>query len=367
MVHLAPRLGLFVLRERPSQYGSPRRSLPAGPLPDSPERKDELDAIEALGDEIAILAAHIHAATHRLLELIADFDRRRGWELDGHRTCAHWLAFRTGIDLGAAREKVRTARALAELPRTSAAMSRGELSFSRLRAITRVADAENEGDLLELARGCTTAQLERVVRAWKRGTRQDEATMERVRHERRCLSIYPDENGMYDIRGKLTPDVGALLMRAIEAASDALYREQPVRELESREASRQRRADALALLAARAMSAGLGDADGGDAPISGTRAERYQVVLHVDADTLDASAEPGRSELEDGTRVSAERPDGCRATPDWCGSPMRRTARCSTWVDAPGRFHRRFAARWSHATGDAASPDVDRGSPTPIM
>lgn len=95
MVHLAPRLDLYLLREGPSQYGPPRRSLSAGPPPDSPERKDELDSIEALGDEIAILVAQIHAATHRLLALIADFDGRRGWELDGHRTCAHWLAIRT--------------------------------------------------------------------------------------------------------------------------------------------------------------------------------------------------------------------------------------------------------------------------------
>ena len=114
---------------------------------------EECDAIETLGDEIATLAAHIHAATHRLLVLLAEFDRRQGWEREGHSSCAHWLAFRTGIDLGSAREKVRAARALLGLPKTSAAMARGELSFSQVRALTRVADAGNEGDLLELARG----------------------------------------------------------------------------------------------------------------------------------------------------------------------------------------------------------------------
>lgn len=74
----------------------------------------DLEAIHQLGDEIATLSAHIHAATYRLLELIARFDRRSGWEVDGQRSCAHWLALRTGIDLGAAREKVRAARALAQ-------------------------------------------------------------------------------------------------------------------------------------------------------------------------------------------------------------------------------------------------------------
>ncbi len=152
------------------------------------------------------------------------FDRRRGWELDGHRSCAHWLAFRTGIDLGAAREKVRTARALDSLPETGASMARGELSFSQVRALTRVATPENEGDLLELARGTTVAQLERMVRGFRRGSRRDEASRERANHEARTLSVFPDEEGMYVVRGRLEPEVAAVLMRAIEAAGDALFR-----------------------------------------------------------------------------------------------------------------------------------------------
>ena len=312
------------------------------PIPDPFE---DADALEELEDEIATLAAHIHAATHRLLTLIAEFHRRRGWELGGHRSCAHWLSARTGIDLGAAREKVRTALALEALPETSASMARGELSFSKVRALSRVANGANEGDLLEFARGCTTAQLERMVRGYKRGSRADEAALERERHESRTFSVFPDEDGMYAVRGRLPAEVGALLMRAVEAASDALYREaresgpwakvlRP--EEETQKAAAQRRADALGLLAERALAAGFGsirngeggrpggerDGEGGglggengsrakdvpeeQAPISGSRAERYQVVLHVEAETLKAEGEPGRSELEDGTRVSAE-------------------------------------------------------------
>ena len=176
----------------------------------------DADALEELEEEIVILAAHIHAATHRLLSLVAEFDQRRGWELGGHRTCAHWLAFRTGLDLGTARENVRAARALAGLPETSAAMQRGELSFCAVRALTRVATPENEADLLDLARGCTTAQLERVVRGFKLGSRQDEADRERIRHESREFSVFPDEEGMYVVRGRLTPEQGALLMRAVD-------------------------------------------------------------------------------------------------------------------------------------------------------
>jgi hypothetical protein len=232
--------------------------------------------------------------------LIARFDALRGWEGGGFVNCAAWLAFRTGIEMGAAREKVRAARALVDLPLTSAAMARGQLSFSQVRALTRVADAESEEELLALTSGATAAQVERMIRGWKRGSRQDEATLERERHASRCLSVFPDDEGMYVVRGLLTPELGALLQRAIEAASDALYKEDRG-EGSDREAA-QRRADALGLLAERAMAAGFGP----QGPASGTRAERYQVMLHVDADTLAEAGEPGRSDLEDGTRVSAE-------------------------------------------------------------
>jgi len=311
MVCFAPHVAVtFRICETETVYAS------ASPVPDP---FDDCDALEELEEEIVILAAHIHASDHRLLALVAEFDRRRGWELGGHRSCAHWLAYSTGIDLGTAREKVRAARALVELPRISAAMSRGELSFSAVRALTRVATAETEGDLLELARGCTIAQLERVVRAYKIGSRKDEAAMERERFDSRSLSVFPDDDGMYVVKGKLTPEVGALLMRAVEAADDALFREKGYRNVSrepSRRESAQRRADALGLMAERALAAGFGSGEeNGEeteassearAPLSGTRAERYQVMLHVDMDTLKEEGEPGRSELEDGTRVAYE-------------------------------------------------------------
>ncbi|MGB5303956.1 MAG: DUF222 domain-containing protein, partial [Gemmatimonadota bacterium] len=135
---------------------------------------------------------------------------------------------------------------------------------------------------------------------------QDEADRERERFESRSFSVFPDEEGMYEVKGKLTPEIGALLMRAVEAASDALYREKGPKSV-SYETSFQdaahRRADALGLIAERAMAAGFGES----APVSSTKAERYQVLLHVDADTLKEDGSGlGQSELEDGTRVSYE-------------------------------------------------------------
>jgi hypothetical protein len=319
--------------------------------------REQPDRVEELSDEIVTLAAHVAAATHRLLTLIFEFDQLRGWERSGHKDCAHWLSVRTGIDRGAAQEKVRAARALAHLPLTSQAMARGELSFSKVRALTRKATPESEEALLEMARGSTTEQLERMLRAWEKGSRQDEAAQERARHESRTLSIFPDDDGRYLLKARLTPEVGALLMRVIEAASDALYRERAVPGVlvdpdKARKEAAQLRADALGLIAERAMAAGFGgraalsesgadleadpdleanaagepgadsdkdsephaasarDASDGspppEAPISGSRADRYQVVLHVDLETLSAEGGIGRSELEDGTRLSAE-------------------------------------------------------------
>ena len=283
---------------------------------DSAPRSEDTET-EELGDEIALMAAHLHAYKRRYLELLAEFDRRRGREPGGHTSCAEWLAYRTGCDRNTAREHVRVpARALEELPRTGEAMAEGRLSFSQARALTRVATPEAEEELLALAEGVPTSTLERMVRAWKKGTRQEEADRERELHRLRRLSVFPDDDGGYVVRGRLPPEAGAVLMRAIEAASDALYRDEEEYDPEAsprqrrREAAR-RRADALGLLAERALAAGFGEED--DAPVSGTRAERYQVFLHVDRDTLsghrspEASGrgEPGRSELEDGTRVSA--------------------------------------------------------------
>src|SRR2546425_6339993 len=109
-------------------------------------------ALDQLGDEIALLSAHLDAATARLLELIREFDARGGWN-SGFRSCAAWLSWRVGLDLGAARERVRVARALGTLPLLAQALARGELSYAKGRALTRVATPETEERLLAVGRG----------------------------------------------------------------------------------------------------------------------------------------------------------------------------------------------------------------------
>jgi hypothetical protein len=301
----------------------------------------EADRLLELADEIVTLSAHIQAATARLLALVAEFDRLEGWRVDGHRTCAHWLAHHTGLDLGAAREKVRVARALEALPQVRSTFARGEVSYAKVRALTRVATPENEADLLSFAEGASAAGVERLVRSWREHDALDEAALERERHRSRRLTVVPDGEGMYIVRGRLDPEVGVALCRALEAAEDALFERDrktqidelevevhrelggglsaearalvdPVGELEPEVTPVQRRADALGLVAEQALARGFGEEDGEDAetgdagPLSGSRTKRYEVVLHVEQATLAADEDPGVSELEDGTRVSAE-------------------------------------------------------------
>ena len=265
------------------------------PLPDKAADLERQAETAILGDAIAELAARIQAATYELLVMIRQFDACGGWG-QGFTSCAHWLNWRTGLAMGAAREKVRVARALAELPRLSAAMRRGALSYSKVRALTRVATPETEERLLDFARCATAAHVERLVRAWRRVDRIAAAADDRRRHETRHLEVWVDEDGMLVVRGRLSPEVGAVVQRALEAAADRLYH---TAEDKAEISVGQRRTDALGLLAESALAADLD---------RGTSGDRYQVVVHVDADVLTADANAGQSALEDddGTRVPAE-------------------------------------------------------------
>src|SRR2546428_11979809 len=179
-------------------------------------------SLDRLGDEIAELSAHLEAATARLLDLIREFDERAGWN-NGFRSCAAWLSWRIGLDLGAARERVRVARALGTLPRLAQALARGELSYAKVRALTRVATRETEERLLKVGRAGTAEHVERIVRAWRRVDRVAEAKESIRRHRARGLHVYQDEAGMVVIHGRLEPEAGAVFRKALEAAREALY------------------------------------------------------------------------------------------------------------------------------------------------
>jgi hypothetical protein len=280
----------------------------AGPPPPA-----SLDALEALGERIAELAAQLAAATYELLVMLREFDARGGWH-GGFRSCAHWLVWRAGLDLGAAREKLRVARALAALPLLSESMRRGEISYSKVRALTRIATPAIEPELLGFARAGTAAHVERLVRGMRRVDRIEAGNDEARRHDSRYLRAYTDEDGMVVIAGRLAPEAGAALMRALAAGVEELYgrhgrrrggpaaggAQTPMDEPADDVSAAQRRADALGLVAESALAGGLDP---------GSRGDRYQVVVHVDAEVLAATAgngEGGSSCLADGSHVSAE-------------------------------------------------------------
>jgi hypothetical protein len=263
----------------------------------------ETFSLDRLGDEIAELSAHIEAATAQVLDLIREFDARGGWNT-GFRSCAAWLSWRVGLDLGAARERVRVARALGTLPRLAQALARGELSYAKVRALTRVATPETEERLLAVGRAGTADHVERIVRGWRRVDRLAEAREEARRHQSRALHVYQGEDGMVTIRGRLAPEVGAVLVQALAAAREALYQHARGKDAGAGPGDvsaetptmAQQQADALALVAETALHHGIDP---------GAPGERYQVVVHVDAEVLADADEPGQSVLEDGARVPA--------------------------------------------------------------
>jgi hypothetical protein len=268
---------------------------------DIPTALEPTAELDRLGDEIAELSAHIEAATARLLDLIREFDARGGWNT-GFSSCAAWLAWRVGFAPGAAREHVRVARALGTLPLLSHALARGELSYAKVRELTRVATPETEERLLAVGRAGTAAHVERIVRGWRRMDRKAEAQETTRRHASRALHVYQDEDGMVVIRGRLAPEVGAVLVQALAAAREAVYPKDVPAETCAPGVSQetptmaQQQADALALLAETALHHGIDP---------GAPGERYQVVVHVDAEVLADPNQPGQSVLEDGARVPA--------------------------------------------------------------
>ena len=151
------------------------------------ERAEDRRSVDLLAAEICTLAGHINAATYRFLQLIAEFDRRKGWADNATHSCAHWLNWKCGIDIGAAREKVRTALALESLPKIAAAMERGELSYSKVRALTRVATSATEDALLMIALHGTAQHVENTVRQFRRCLEAQE--LSRAAAQVRCLPL----------------------------------------------------------------------------------------------------------------------------------------------------------------------------------
>ena len=252
--------------------------------------------MEELVAQITELAGQLNAATHRWLLLIAEFDRRKGWNDGALKSCAHWLNFKVGLDLGAAREKVRVAHALAGLPVISAAMACGQLSYSKARALTRVATPATEDYFLDIALHGTAQHVERLVRYYRQVEQREALSREEHQQETRELFYWFDTDGSIVLKARLPAVPGAALLKALEAGGDQLYKGRVAAETSDDSTYAMRRADALARVAEVFLAGGGTDAKGSD---------RYQVIVHADAQTLDTDAD-GRCEIEGGTPIAAE-------------------------------------------------------------
>jgi len=219
------------------------------------------DYNDQLADKITTLAGQINAANYRFLKLIAEFDRREGWAGFGIRSCAHWLNWKCSIGLAAAREKVRTARALDGLPGINAGFEKGELSFSKVRAMTRVATDLNEPYLLMIAEYGTAQHMEKLVNTFRTVSRCDdgrngcvnssvnddsnpelnkaldrdsgkdefgrseakrEQNLFQLQQENRTVTCYQDDGGMWTIQAKLPAEEGSLLVKVLKELGDEI-------------------------------------------------------------------------------------------------------------------------------------------------
>jgi hypothetical protein len=293
----------------------------------TPEISPSLARAYALEREITDLCAQINAASYRLLQLIAELDDQEPWGAWGLNSCAHWLNWRCGIGMNAAREKVRVAHALKDLPLISTSFATGELSFSKVRAATRIADPANEKELLDLARYATAAQVEKLVRAYRGVERREERERAVEQHASRELNYYFDDDGSLVIRARLPAEEGAVVLQALNAAMDAQYVEKNETKTEDvtavtpepPERFAQSRADALVTMAETTLR---------HDPEPLSSGERYQVVVHVTAETLSEN-EPGRCELDNGQALALDtvRRLTCdssllRITEDEAGNPL---------------------------------------------
>jgi hypothetical protein len=199
--------------------------------PTRPDPRTEVDLeslpTERLEHEMLSLAGHLAAATCSFLRMVGEYDARRSWESWECLSCAHWLNWRCGVGMVAAREQVRVARRLRELPLVTEAFDRGELSYSKVRAITRVAHPGTEANLVDLARWSTASQLERACSALRRCSEQADAELrdEQDRAElRRSLTWSHDlDTGDLIVRARIPAGVAAESFRAsIDALADAL-------------------------------------------------------------------------------------------------------------------------------------------------
>lgn len=281
--------------------------------------------LDELAAAITTGAVRLAAATATWLRLVAEFDRRGGWQGVGILSCAHWLAWQCGLGPGAAREHVRVARALADLPRVEAAFSAGRLSYSKVRALTRIAAPDCEAALVEFALSATASQTERFCRQWRRA---DDAAGGRAARAEDEVSFrhWYDDDGFLTLTVRMPGVEGAALLSRIEGRAEREARRERAqakkaaaghatirsaggsvdREVEERCAEDAAVGRVRERTAARRVAA-LGDLVESGAAVERRRPgdpPRREVVVHVDAAVLADDTAAGRAHLEGGPAIT---------------------------------------------------------------
>jgi hypothetical protein len=196
----------------------------------SPDRGGAERPLPELAREITAGAVRLAAATAAWLRLVGEFDAREGWGGYGIRSCAHWLAWQCGLSPGTAREHVRVARALRDLPVIGAAFDAGRLSYAKVRALTRVAEPGTEAELLSFAVETTASQLERTVREWRRVDAADQAATDRDLRQarpdgpREQFDYWWNDDGSLVASIRLDPERGTAFLAAVNALAERTAR-----------------------------------------------------------------------------------------------------------------------------------------------
>lgn len=250
----------------------------------SSSRTDRRVAIDQLDEAIVGLSARINANTYELLVLIREFDERAGWLKWGLESCAQWLHWRCDVSRQAAREKVRVAHALKDLPVIAVAFSEGRLSYSKVRALTRVATPLNEEELSSFALSTTASRVEERCHHMRNTYRGATAAANAVHARRQVRVVRNAERGVICLNVELPAEEGELVCRALDKAMEAAGEKGPEFEAESWGAQQ---ADALVAMARIYLDGGAGSTT--------SAADNYQVVVHVDETAL--RGKEGRSDL----------------------------------------------------------------------
>ena len=298
------------------------RSVHESSVPSNPE-----SSIDDLDRAICRLVRQMNAESYRMLVLVREFDDRLGFAKWTFPTCAEWLAWRCGISLSAAREKVRTAQALRHLRAISAAFADGRLSYTKVRALTRVALEHDEDLLLAYALEATAAQVEERCRQIRNASPESVHGARRA-WERRGLTVWRDEaRGTLRLTVELPIEDGEVILRALDcavAAGEVATGIAPDSIVEPTKgvAWQAQQADALVVVAKAYLDGG------GAADERSNTADRYQVVVHVDEKSLRGGV--GRADMPietikrlccDGSLVTVV--DGADGTPLDVGRKQR--------------------------------------------